>query len=266
MNAFYNTGHYLLRAAKRLHAPVEQLPKEWDSSPERVLNVQPCGFMKGTKMTGFYEIDYWCYPDHKLEWENADVVFSCDPYLGGENFEVPTREYVVLPLGVDLEMLNEARKVPKSLNATFIGTLGGGYELRGNFLEAIKNEIGDVLLEGSHLPSEEYLKTLAGGKIIFNHSLRNDCNRRFWEGMAVGVVVTSRLSQFKMFPDFYGQEGVQFVAYDGSAGGVNDCVGKIKSLLEDFERMARISEAGYFHILKTALYEYRLKTILEKML
>ena len=269
-NDFFNTGYYLLGAAIRLGLPVEKLTFDKDGHtidgliPERVLNIEPCQTLfRGSKKTGFYEIDYWEYPVNIDKWRNASVVFSCDPCCADDKrFTETEKEYILLPLAADKDLIEIAKETPKEYDLVFVGRTGGPYDGRSLMLEKIQKEVPNVFLTNQEHPTEEYMKVLAKGKIIFNHSLFFDCNRRFWEGMGLGVLLTNRLPQFKAYPKYYGVEDKQFLAYSD----FDECLEKIKYILSHSQEQEKIAMAGYKHIMENGLYENRLKKILEVML
>jgi Glycosyl transferases group 1 len=95
-------------------------------------------------------------------------------------------------------------------------------------------------------------KIYASARIVFNSSIRNDVNMRYFEAMGAGaVLLTDRVVENGVEELF--EEGVHFVEYHGSA----DLLRVARSLIADPARCASIGSAAQRLVLERHTYQHR---------
>lgn len=82
------------------------------------------------------------------------------------------------------------------------------YKERNEILKYLSDKV-DIRIIGDGRPPKEYVDCLSLGKIIFNFSLKGEINRRVFEGMAIGTLVTDAVRGL----DHVGKEGEDFYSY-----------------------------------------------------
>lgn len=108
---------------------------------------------------------------------------------------------------------------------------------------------------------EDAAKKFNQSRIVFNVSITDDINMRFFETLVSGsFLLTNWLPTLKDLEKKYGfKNGVHYVTYDD----LTDLVVKGKYFLSNEEEREKIAEAGYTQALKTGTYESRIKEIME---
>lgn len=103
-------------------------------------------------------------------------------------------------------------------------------------------------------------KIYSKSKIVFNKSINNDLNMRFFEGLCSGaLLVTDKIDNGvkNLF-----SEKIHYISYKSS----NDAIKKIRFYLHNEKQRKLIAYRGHKHVLKNHTYEVRLKTLLNIIL
>jgi len=107
---------------------------------------------------------------------------------------------------------------------------------------------------------EDAAKKFCQSKIVFNISIGNDVNMRFFETLAAGsFLLTNKIPELEAVKDFGFVDGKHYVSYDSLDAAEN----LIKFYTENDEKREMIAKAGYEQALKTGTYKSRLDAILK---
>lgn len=147
-------------------------------------------------------------------------------------------------LGADPEV-HKKYDVEEEYDVVFVGEQEG----REDILKKLDSEFNLLNLSSA----ENYAKELSRAKIIFNYSRYNEINMRFFEGMAVGTLVTNKV------PHLPGKDGKHYMTYKD----IDDAVSQIKKLLKDDKKRNEIAKNSRDFILKSHTYKHRLKEIVD---
>jgi len=151
------------------------------------LNIEPCSTIlkwPGRKNC-FWEIDnhIHCGEDHE-KYERVDNIFVAQKHFLPL---YPEKKTHWLPLACDPE---KHHLYPDEKIEFDVGFLGNDtYPRRRDLLDKIGKKY--KLLRSTSKPGEEYSRMLSRCKILFNCSMDNDMNMRFFEAMSIGRMLIS---------------------------------------------------------------------------
>lgn len=107
---------------------------------------------------------------------------------------------------------------------------------------------------------EDAAKKFCQSKIVFNISVGNDSNMRFFEILVSGsFLLTNWIPELKSLEQYGFIDGVHYVSYKSLEGAVE----LANIYIKDDEKREAIAKAGYQQALKTGTYESRIKEILK---
>lgn len=99
-------------------------------------------------------------------------------------------------------------------------------------------------------------------KIVFNISIGNDLNMRFFETLSTGsFLLTNWIPELESAKEYGFIDGVHYVSYKT----LDEAVEKAKYYLDHDEEREAIAANGFAQFLKTGTYEARVKEIFEKI-
>ena len=248
----YTTASYLEMAMKdKLGCKVYRKDEIKDIIPDFVLNVQPVEEVikiKGVPSL-YYEIDNHILKGNDVHfYDRVDMVLLAQ-YQFKEYYE--GYKIADLPLAADPKF-NKRYKDESQLYD--IGLLGNDtYPERSALLEMLKQNFN--VLTGEAKPGEPYSRKLNQCKMIFNRSMMNDVNMRFFEAISCGRLL---LTDYLPEQEKYAEDEKHYIIYkDG-----RDLIAKVKFYLNNEKEREAIAKAGMKHIHKYHTYKHRLDTII----
>lgn len=107
---------------------------------------------------------------------------------------------------------------------------------------------------------EDAAKSFCQSRIVFNISIGNDVNMRFFETLMTGsFLLTNRIPELASVEAYGFKENVHYVAYES----LEEAVQRAKYYIEHEEEREAIAKAGYEQALKTGTYKARIEEILK---
>ena len=251
----FTTASYIEMAMReRKEFEVFRMGENRVSCADVYLNIEPCGTIirwPGRK-TCYWEIDNHIHrgQDHEM-YEKVDYIFITQKHF---LHLYPKKKTFWVPLGADPE---KHKLYPDEKIEFDVGFLGNDtYPRRKGLLEKIGSNY--KLLRSTAKPGEEYSRMLSRCKLLFNCSMDNDMNMRFFEAMSIGRMLLSDKveGQDDLFKD--GEHYVSFTDWP-------DLNKKIKKYLKNGKKREAIAKNGarYSHAFHT--YRDRLNKMLEIM-
>lgn len=182
------TGFYVRKAVEELgHTLVDEPQSEGvvTSEADVAINVEPCTerFVKA-KRTAFWEMDTYRHRQSRQYDEFCDYVF----FVSAPHYVHSPKE-AWLPVAADPTIHWRTRE--PDFDICFVGRIDSNYPLRSYLLDVLKQHYS-VIITGTQ-PGMPYSEAMSRGKLIFNCSISDDVNMRFFEGMAIGCLVTNYL-------------------------------------------------------------------------
>ena len=166
---------------------------------------------------------------------------------------------------------NKHTSIPK-YDVCFIGHIQEHH--KGNGINMTRLEVLDQLFKeipnfyfGTRNPQwpdkhmfEHAASIFNQSKVVFNISVGNDVNMRFFETLSAGgFLLTNKIPELKSLMSRGLVDGTHFVSYDS----MKDAVEKIKYYCEHDEERRKIAKAGHKAFKEGHTYKHRVKEILE---
>jgi glycosyltransferase involved in cell wall biosynthesis len=219
-----------------------------------ILNVETCTeIIKSKKVpNAYYEIDNHCsYGKHRKKYAQADLIIIAQyPFIR----YFPTEKTVVVPLAAQPTVHRPFPNIREKYDVGFLGN--DSYPMRSRLLDEIGLKY--KLLRTTAIAGLPYSRALSACKVLFNCSLDNDVNMRFFESMAIGKpLVTDYLPE----QDLFAKEGTHYLGYI-TAG---EAIEKIDYLLKKPDLRKSIGYLAMLHTRKYHTYEIRLRQIIQHM-
>jgi glycosyltransferase involved in cell wall biosynthesis len=126
---------------------------------------------------------------------------------------------------------------------------------RHAMLAAIRSEFPKVFM-GLGSP-KDMGRIYSQAKLVFNKSVNNDVNMRYFEAMGAGAVLLTDLTRNNGVDELF-NVGEHYLQYDDE----KILLDLIRSLLENAERCRRIGDAARIHILEKHTYLHRAEQLL----
>ena len=104
-------------------------------------------------------------------------------------------------------------------------------------------------------PTEEYIKEMRKCRIIFNLSGRGDLNRKIFDGMLHGVLVTNELKELPLI----GEKGKHYFTFK------DDPIPLLDNLLSDYDTLSKVDHESTQLVLHNHTYTHRVMYILDCM-
>lgn len=160
----------------------------------------------------------------------------------------------------------------KKYDLVFIGHIQEYH--RGNGLNMSRIDVLDYVLKqfpnsyfGSRHPAwpeknmfEDAAKKFCQSKIVFNISIGNDLNMRFFETLSTGsFLLTNKIPELKSAEKYGFINGVHYVSYKS----LEDAVEKANYYIEHDDEREKIAKAGHKQSKLTGTYKSRIKEIVK---
>jgi len=218
------------------------------------LNIEPCNNIvryPGRKSC-YWEIDNHIHlgADYK-KYDMVDYLFVTQKHFQAL---YPDKKTWWVPLGADAD---KHKLYPDEKIEFDVGFLGNDtYPRRRGLLDKIGEKY--KLLRSTAKPGEEYSRMLSRCKILFNCSMDNDMNMRFFEAMSIGRMLISDnvWGQDDLFED--GKHYVTFQEWE-------DLDKKIEFYLNHETEREAIAKAGADYVHSFHTYQDRINKMLEIM-
>ena len=198
----------------------------------------------GRKLTFIYHID----PTWNHKGNISERIDECDAIFS-THMDVPYKDdpkFVFLPHAAHSTWYEP---VPKEFDVFLPPSPPGPYKKRRELSELIASKFNTHTV-GYGTPTRDYIREMSKCKIIFNQSGHNDVNRKIFDGMLHGILLTNDMEGLKEV----GEADKHYFTYEGSP------TEKIKWLLGG-DLMNNYLYSTHL-VLKEHTYHHRLLTIL----
>lgn len=231
------TGFYFLKAARALdYLQVYTSNRKFPDDIDIILNIQPCpGIMRAPRAINvYYEIDnHITLGSARDNYRLCDILYVAQPYFMPLYDHPNTR---LLLLGYDPDI--HTRHCDE-LQIYDVGCIGNTtYPERQRLLDLIASKY--KVLRGIRAPGELYARAMSQCKILFNRSLDNDINMRFFESLGIGIpFITDKLYGQELF----NHQGIGFYEYENDTQmleQIDYILGNYKNCLKTAQRNADI--------------------------
>lgn len=246
--AFKDLGHNVYRSAKGL-------PKL-----DFVLNIEPCDEIihYPNIPTVYVEYDSFRHQGREKErYDQSDIVLIGSNPRDISSFPYPREKTYWLPFAADPEY-HKPLLEKKEYDIVFVGRLDGDehYGERHRVLDVLDKHFN--LLKTKTEWGLPYSKALSKGKIIFNCSASHDINMRFFEGMAVGTLLTNYIPNLWQAASPY----KHFIPYYPSDDD-SDLLWKVEYLLNHKTERRKMAKESRDWVINNHTYKHRAKLIIK---
>lgn len=219
----------------------------------------PTGLENLSCLTAWYGIDtHMDYAKHLRIGRVFDVSFIAQKEFVEKLRADGLRQVFWLPLAFAPE-LHPQDLLDRSYEVAYIGSDSADmHPVRHALLMAIRREIPNVFL-GMASPGEMG-HIYAQAKMVFNKSVNNDVNMRYFEAMGAGAVLLTDHAQDNGVEELF-TLGEHYLEYQDA----DSLIALIRGLIQDPERCRRIGEASRRHILESHTYIHRANSLLEQV-
>lgn len=248
----FTTASYIEMAAKaRGDIEVFRLGENRIPCADVILNIEPTEFIihYPGKKNAYWEIDNHISRGTRNEfYEKVDYLFITQKYFQDL---FPKEKTTWVPLAADPGIHKPYDDEPQLYDVGFLGN--DTYPRRRELLEKIGKYYN--LLRSTANPGEEYSRKLSQCKMIFNCSMDNDMNMRFFEALSIERLL---LTDYVDGQSDIAQAGRDYVLYKDW----EDLNSKIKHYLEYEEERKAIAKCGRELIKAEHTYADRLDQML----
>jgi len=152
--------------------------------------------------------------------------------------------------------LSETKVFSRTIDISYVGSTNWSlYPKRGDLLQAISDEFSNSSIGSKS--SKDMLKVYENSKVVFNHSLKNDINMRFFEAMGSGALLLTNEILVNGLEDLFVAEEDLIIYRDKS-----DLISRIRSILDDPVYLERIAKSGMGKVRAFHTYDNRAKEML----
>lgn len=216
-----------------------------------VLNVEPVPHI--IKIPGkpclYYEIDnHVIIGNDRHFYKDVDLLLLAQPKFIGFYSEFKT---AILPLAADPKCHKRYSDEIQEYDIGFIGN--DTYPHRHRLLEILDKNF--KLLWTTTEPREPYGRAYNKCKMIFNCSMDNDINMRFFEGIACGRLL---ISDYLPEQDEFASDGIHYASYKNT----EELIERVKFYLKNDDQREKIAKLGMDHIHKEHNYKNRINQII----
>lgn len=208
--------------------------------------------------TAFITVDTWqCLLDYRQAIQ-YDVVFVAQREFVPLLQATGSRHVFWLPLACSPSAHRPVGGVAPTHDIAFAGSASQPVHLeRRRLLEAL-SQCFSILARGG-VYGDDLCRTIAQGRIAFNHSAVQEVNMRVFEALAMGrPLLTNRAAAVNGLFDLF-RDGVHLAAYDSEA----ELMAKATALLADAPAREAMAAAGRAEVLARHTYAHRVQSLLE---
>jgi hypothetical protein len=217
----------------------------------------PAGLERMSCLTAWYGIDtHMDYAKHLRIGRLFDVTFIAQKEYVERLRQDGFRQVYWLPLACAPEIYPLA-KLDRCYDVAYVGSSNVAvHPVRHALLAAIRKEFPKVFL-GMADP-QEMGRIYAQSKIVFNKSVNNDVNMRYFEAAGAGAVLLTDPARDNGVEELF-TVGAHYLEYRDE----QTLLAQIRDLLQDPERCHRIADAARRHVLAHHTYRCRAARLLE---
>jgi hypothetical protein len=276
IRALQDCGHELLvcsdvaspLAGLQIGGPIDvsKVCLQHNLAPDLVLFIEggtmrllPVGLENMECLTAWYGIDtHMDYPKHLRIGRLFDVTFVAQKEYVSRLQQDGLRQVHWLPLAFAAELIPK-QILPRDLDIAYVGSVDASINpSRHSLLTALKREFPSHYF-GLASP-QEMISLYARARLVFNRSVGNDVNMRYFEAAGAGaVLVTDQVRNNGLETLF--QEGVHYIVYPDESALLEI----VRALLVDPMRCEAIGRAAKQRVLERHTYRHRANTLLIKM-
>ncbi len=265
------TGVYCLRALGQKHEvshfEPEEMSKIQREEYDLFMNIddgRSYRFRADLHPSVFWAIDTHIKPERCLEKaRDFDFVF-CAQRLGAQEMRKAGVAARWCPLAFDPEV-HRKHPLPKILDVSFVGNYGrfryGRFFWEGKKIFKERAKLISLLKKNFELFTgnfffEEMAVVFSLSKIVFNKSVKDDVNMRFFEALGCGSLLVT--NQIEHSQDLLFKHGEHFIEYRSP----RDLVEKVMYFLQHEEERERIAARGREEALRKHTYAHRMDYML----
>lgn len=273
VTALKNAGHQLLvisdvknPAAQLIEGvvDVERVCKKNNFKPNLILFVEggsmqvlPLGLEKINCISAWYGIDtHMDYQKHLLISELFDVTFVAQKEYVEKLRTDGIKQVYWLPLAFPAELFPE-KKLNRDIDISYVGSNNVNINPHRHKLLSMLKENFQSTRFGLASP-KEMGEIYSISKAVFNKSVNNDINMRFFEAMGCGAVLITDPIIDNGLEDLF-EENKHYISYKND----DELVQKTKELLSSPDLLNQISQNAQALIFEKHTYLNRAHTILE---
>ena len=257
---YYSTGDYFKRAADKLGIVANRGISEYQQNIHYDFIIhfdQGCPTKHSDSIHTYIERD--AHSTSIFDSQPKDKKYYCQYSSSAIINDIWDTERVILHAA---DPTTHKRIIKPTVGTVFVGRKYGKGDVfdRGEWIEGVADGVGSIKIHGDGHTPKDYNELLNQGHVILNHSLHGEINRRVFEGMAVGALLTDEVFGL----DTIGVAGEDFFTYpkNSTPKQVSDI---INELLANIDNTHRVAENGRQLILKKHTYEHRFKQLLNKI-
>ncbi len=206
--------------------------------------------------TAYITVDTWQSISDYVEAQLYDFVFPAQKTSVEYLRAVGAANVFWLPLGCNPKS-HYPVDVPREFDVAFAGSVTlPVHQVRHDLIQHLKSAFSVHMT--SQVFYDDLCRTIAAGKLVFNHSAVHEVNMRIFEVMAMGrPLITNRDADRNGLTGLV-EDGKHLILYDDS----NELVEKVRYYLEHEDEREAIARAGYDLATTTHRYLDRIDTLL----
>lgn len=219
----------------------------------------PVGLEQMTCLTAWYGIDtHMDYAKHLLIGRLFDVTFIAQKEFVKRLNQDGVRQVHWLPLAFAPELM-PAQLPPRTVDIAYVGSDNQSMNPpRHALLAALRREFSSTSF-GLAAPMEMG-QIYASSKIVFNRSVKNDVNMRFFEAAGAGAVLVTDPIIDNGLEDLF-EEGVHYTVYRDESS----LLATVRTLLLDSTHCKAVGEAARQRVLEQHTYRHRVDALLAEV-
>lgn len=220
------------------------------------MQLLPVGLERLDCLTVWYGIDtHMDYAKHLRIGRLFDVTFIAQKEYVERLRADGLRQAYWLPLGFAPE-LTPSPMPERTIDIAYVGSEQlAANPLRHALLEALRREFSSTRF-GAASPNEMG-RIYAGAKLVFNKSVNNDVNMRFFEAAGAGALLVTDQIRNNGVEELF-EEGKHYVSYKDQ----DSLIRVVRDLLADPKRCAALGESARRHVLAHHTYQHRTRSFL----
>lgn len=217
----------------------------------------PAGLEQMSCLTAWYGIDtHMDYTKHLRIGRLFDVTFVAQKEFVERLRQDGLRQVNWLPLGFAPE-LHPAEMLERCYDVAYVGSSSATvHPVRHAMLAAIRQEFPAAFL-GAATPSDMG-RIYAQAKLVFNKSVNNDVNMRYFEAAGAGAVLLTDPALNNGVDELF-HVGEHYLEYRDK----HTLLTLIRSLLQDPERCRGIGDAARRQVMERHTYQHRAESLLD---
>ena len=238
--------------------------KKFSVNPDLILFVEggtmrvlPVAMDKVNSISAWYGIDtHMDYEKHLKIGRLFDISFIAQKQYVEKLKEDGIKQVSWLPLAFATELLNSL-PIEKTIDISYVGSNNPTvHQLRHKIIEELKHNFPSSFFGMANpiLMEEIYSKSY----LVFNKSINNDVNMRFFESLGAGTVLVTDLILDNGLEEVF-LEGQHYFVYKDPA----EIVSLITNLLTNKKLLQRLGKSARNYVLKNHTYDNRISSMSE---